>query len=84
MEKLLNYKGLFFSKDYKKQYYEGGAHFKYIDLVNSLKLLLFKRESIEQKDKNNFLITENKTKNKNKILTIPIYNYILIYINHDK
>jgi len=33
---MINYKGIFYKEQKEKKYYEGGAHFKYIDLVNIL------------------------------------------------
>ena len=31
-----NYKGIFYNDEKEKKYYEGGAHFKYSDLVKKL------------------------------------------------
>ena len=39
-----NYKGLFYNEKTKKLYYEGGAHFKYKDLVKELEAIKAKRE----------------------------------------
>ena len=39
-----NYKGLFYNKDSKKLYYEGGAHFKYKELFRALEALKAKRD----------------------------------------
>ena len=33
---MINYKGIFYKEQKEKKYYEGGAHFKYMDLVNIL------------------------------------------------
>ena len=30
---MINYKGIFYNENKEKKYYEGGAHFKYMDLV---------------------------------------------------
>ena len=43
---MLNYKGIFYKEEKEKKFYEGGAHFKYSDLVFALKDL------IKQKNKN--------------------------------
>ena len=58
------YKGLFYDKnDSTHKYYEGGAHFKYIDLFNALKNLSKKNSySKTRKEKNNSL-----SQGKNKI-----------------
>jgi hypothetical protein len=52
-----NYKGIFFNKEKEKKFYEGGAHFKYLDLVKVLNNLL-------KEEKNNNSIT-NKSINSN-------------------
>ena len=56
---MLNYKGIFFNKEKEKKYYEGGAHFKYSDLVNALNTLS------KEINKNTSII--NKTINPNSI-----------------
>ena len=60
-----NYKGFFFNKEKEKKYYEGGAHFKYTDLVNALNDLL--------KETNNNLIINtlinNNTQKDNLIIS---------------
>ena len=60
-----NYKGFFFNKEKEKKYYEGGAHFKYTDLVNALNDLL--------KETNNNLIINtlinNSTQKDNLIIS---------------
>ena len=50
-----NYKGFFFNKEKEKKYYEGGAHFKYTDLVNALNDLL--------KETNNNLVINSSINN---------------------
>ena len=50
-----NYKGFFFNKEKEKKYYEGGAHFKYTDLVNALNDLL--------KETNNNLVINTSINN---------------------
>ena len=52
-----NYKGLFYKEKKITKYYEGGAHFKYQDLVLALKNL--------QKEKNNINKTVNSVNSKN-------------------
>lgn len=37
---MLNYKGIFYKEEKEKKFYEGGAHFKYSDLVLALKDLI--------------------------------------------
>ena len=44
MEDINNYKGLFYCNNYEQKFYEGGAHFKYCDLVNKLQNLLDNNE----------------------------------------
>ena len=44
MEDINNYKGLFYCNNYEQKFYEGGAHFKYCDLVNKLQTLLDNNE----------------------------------------
>ena len=46
-----NYKGLFYNEKTKKLYYEGGAHFKYKDLVRELEAIKAKREEENEKNK---------------------------------
>ena len=44
------YKGMHFANKKKQQFYEGGAHFAYSDLVNALdKLTIRQRFHISQK-----------------------------------
>ena len=47
---MINYKGLFYKEDSKKPNYEGGAHFKYKDLVRALEDLKIKKDE-EENDK---------------------------------
>jgi hypothetical protein len=56
---MLNYKGIFYNEDKEKKFYEGGAHFKYLDLVNALIELI--------KEKNNNIDDDN-SKNKSEDL----------------
>ena len=39
------YKGIYYNDNTKQQYYEGGAHFKYIELYRSLEELAIKINS---------------------------------------
>lgn len=48
---MINYKGLFYKEDTKKHYYEGGAHFRYKDLVKALETLKNKIDE-EESEKN--------------------------------
>ena len=80
MQNKCEYKGLFYAKnDSNHKYYEGGAHFKYIDLYNILKILSkkksysiirkeIKKNSLSQgrnnKNSNNNALSINKSKNK--------------------
>ena len=49
---MINYKGLFYQEDSKKPNYEGGAHFKYKDLVRALESLKAQRDEEEREKKN--------------------------------
>ena len=79
MQNKCEYKGLFYAKiDSEHKYYEGGAHFKYIDLFNILDILAKKnsnsknkkepkKNSLSQgknKNNSNANISINKSKNK--------------------
>ena len=39
-----NYKGIFYKQETEKKYYEGGAHFKYSDLVRELQKIIEKTQ----------------------------------------
>ena len=60
---MLNYKGIFYKEEKEKKYYEGGAHFKYLDLVNRLIDLIKeknkKKESEKIEDSKDILISPN-------------------------
>ena len=85
MEDINNYKGLFYYKNYKQKFYEGGAHFKYFDLVNKLQYLLDNNgEKINNQNENihNSMeeknILENGLALKKKLITsrnIKLLNY---------
>ena len=85
---MLNYKGLFFNKSKEKKYYEGGAHFKYSDLVSALVELQKddknNQETINSKKEedncHNNLIIDNNIKNIKKINV----NSNLMTINSNK
>ena len=91
-----NYKGIFYNQETEKKYYEGGAHFKYSDLVRELKKLI---EETQMNNKVNYLVNSNSQKSiikteenkfkeiipkKNKLeklLTLNNYKDIIIYNN---
>ena len=91
-----NYKGIFYNQETEKKYYEGGAHFKYSDLVRELEKLI---EENQMKNKVNHLLNSNSQKsiiksegnkfkeivpkeNKlEKLLTLNNYKDIIIYNN---
>lgn len=56
---MINYKGIFYHKEKEKHFYEGGAHFKYSDLVNRINQLI--------KEKNQFESSEDSSNTTNKI-----------------
>ncbi len=53
---MLNYKGIFYNDDKEKKFYEGGAHFKYLELVNALIELIR-----EKKNNSDFDNSKNPT-----------------------
>jgi hypothetical protein len=69
---MLNYKGLFYNDQKEKHFYEGGAHFKYIDLVKILEEL---KEKVDKKE------SEEKVHKKNKSLDYNQNQDILINDN---
>ena len=91
-----NYKGVFYKKETEKKYYEGGAHFKYSDLVRELEKLI---EETQLNTKVNYLLNSNSQKNAiktegnsfkeilskenqlEKLLTLDNYKDIIIYNN---
>ena len=91
-----NYKGIFYNQETEKKYYEGGAHFKYSDLVRELEKLI---EGTQMNGKINYLISSNSQKSINKteenklkeimpkenklekLLTLNNYKDIIIYNN---
>ena len=93
-----NYKGFFFNKEKEKKYYEGGAHFKYTDLVNALNDLLKEANnnlvintSINNNtQKNNHIFVNNKyiksegNKYKNKSFKEKKINSNLLTLNNYK
>ena len=66
---MLNYKGIFYKEEKEKKYYEGGAHFKYSDLVRIL-LALIKDENKNTESK------ESKISNDSKLNLISSSNKI--------
>ena len=82
---MINYKGLFYKEDSKKPFYEGGAHFKYKDLVRALEALKAKKDEKENEKKYH---SRNKSINyiQDKDLFIPknpISNLITIDNNYN-
>ena len=71
-----NYKGIFYKKEKEKKYYEGGAHFKYLDLVNALIIL-------QKNNDDNLTINNSMDDNikKGKIISTK-NNYIKSEGNH--
>ena len=49
MEDNIEYKGIFYNDNQEKQYYEGGAHFRYIDLYNILDQIQRKEKKKQKK-----------------------------------
>ena len=43
-----DYKGLYYNDDNEQAFYEGGAHFKYIDLYRKLERLLTSQTKVRQ------------------------------------
>ena len=85
MQNKCEYKGLFYAKkDSGPKFYEGGAHFKYIDLVNILKKIIknnsysktqkeLKKNSLSQgknnpNSNNNASTSKSKNKSSKKLL----------------
>ena len=65
---MINYKGIFYNEEKEKKYYEGGAHFKYSDLVNILIHLIHENKKAESEDTGNSkdnLISQNNNNIKN-------------------
>ena len=91
-----NYKGVFYNQQNEKKYYEGGAHFKYSDLVRELQKII---EETQMNNKINYLVNSNSQKsaiksegnkfkekipkenNLEKLLTLNNYKDIIIYNN---
>ena len=76
-----NYKGLFYNQETEKKYYEGGAHFKYSDLVRELnklieepKIIMTKQNLVNSNSQNQGLISIKKNiiktegNNNNKVI----------------
>ena len=57
---MINYKGIFYHKEKEKHFYEGGAHFKYSDLVNRINQLIKEKNKFESSEDSS--ITSNKVK----------------------
>jgi hypothetical protein len=61
---MINYKGIFYHKEKEKHFYEGGAHFKYSDLVNRINQLIKEKNKFESSEDSS--IVSNKI-NKNEV-----------------
>ena len=82
---MYNYKGIFYNDEKEKKYYEGGAHFKYSDLVKKLLTLKENREKLCSVIPKNslqnltFLNNKNETiKNEEKSRVSPKSNLLTI------
>lgn len=64
---MINYKGIFYHKEKEKHFYEGGAHFKYSDLVNRINQLIKEKSQFESSEDSS--IVSNKI-NKNEVSKI--------------
>ena len=89
---MLNYKGIFYKEEKEKKYYEGGAHFKYSDLVKILiNLIEENNKKIETKEsiiandsKQNLNSSTNKNENaKNENENEKKINSNLLTINNN-
>ena len=59
---MINYKGIFYREEKEKKFYEGGAHFKYSDLVNALIDLIKEQQNLEleiSKNSSNNVVSPN-------------------------
>ena len=85
---MINYKGLFYNEDRDKKYYEGGAHFKYSDLVNALlelqKDAKINQETITLKKEKNNCVNIFKIDNSIKNIKEIDINSNLLTINSNK
>ena len=85
---MINYKGLFYNEDRDKKYYEGGAHFKYSDLVNALlelqKDAKINQETITSKKEKNNCVNIFKIDNSIKNIKEIDINSNLLTINSNK
>ena len=92
---MLNYKGIFYNDDKEKKFYEGGAHFKYLELVNALIELIREKKNNSDFDNSKnptedlatyyndkFLI--NGDKDSNKISKEKKINSNLLTINNNR
>ena len=90
---MYNYKGIFYKEEKEKKYYEGGAHFKYSDLVNELiELIKQNHEKLEYENSKipseNLICSlnnQNEEKDLQKIIKeSKITNSNLLTINNNK
>lgn len=84
---MINYKGILGREDEEKQYYEGGAHFKYSQLVKVLEELLKESSIVENsKEKETIIHSQRifKPKLKMKGLNIEKNNFANLKLNSIK
>ena len=77
MEDNIEYKGIFYNDNQEKQYYEGGAHFRYIDLYNILDQIQRKEKKKQKKillDSTNNILDSNHFNKKLKIIMLHKVN----------
>ena len=83
---MYNYKGIFYNDEKEKKYYEGGAHFKYSDLVKKLLTLIKENNEklcseISKNSLQNLTFLNNKNeaiKNEEKVRVSPKSNLLTI------
>ena len=77
MEDNIEDKGIFYNDNQEKQYYEGGAHFRYIDLYNILDQIQRKEKKKQKKillDSTNNILDSNHFNKKLKIIMLHKVN----------
>lgn len=62
-QKIEDFKGIYYSKKIKRQYYEGSAHFKYTDLYERLSIICNERKLLEIQVRTYIIIHIIKLKN---------------------
>ena len=71
---MINYKGIFYHEEKEKKFYEGGAHFKYSDLVNRLLDLELEISKNQTSSKNIIPQNNNNLNINNEEKEIKIYS----------